>query len=290
MNYNSLVNINKLKYILAVIIYGTIGYILHFISLPSEIVVLGRGTIGSIFIYLYLRVQGKNLTLPAIYHNLKYLVLSGIALGLNWVFLFASYRVSTVALGSLCNYMAPIILILISPIVFNEKITFRKMLCVICAFIGIVLVSGIFESDVVVNVEGIILGLLAALCFVCIIIFNRRLENISVYDKVIVQLAVSAITVLPYAIFNNINTHLVFDTQSVLLILLLGVVHTGVAYCLYFGSINYIPVQSVAILGYIEPVCGILTSALLLNEPISPLGIVGAVLIIVSACLSEIIN
>ena len=280
----------KAKYILSVIIYGTIGYILHFINLPSEIVVLGRGVIGSIFIYLYLRFTRQKMEVEAIKKNLKYLIPSGIALGLNWVFLFASYRVSTVALGSLCNYMAPIILIVISPIVFKEEIVFKKVICVIVAFIGIVLVSGILESDVVVNVEGIVLGLLAAVCFVLIIIFNKRLRGVPVYDKVIVQLATSAITVLPYAIFNNINTHLIFDTRSVLLIILLGVVHTGLAYCLYFGSINNIPVQSVAILGYIEPVCGILTSVLLLHEPISFLGIIGGVLIIVSACLCEIME
>ena len=280
----------KAKYILSVVIYGTIGYILHFINLPSEIVVLGRGVIGSIFIYLYLRFTRQKMEVEAIKKNLKYLIPSGIALGLNWVFLFASYRVSTVALGSLCNYMAPIILIVISPIVFKEEIAFKKVICVIVAFIGIVLVSGILESDVVVNVEGIVLGLLAAVCFVLIIIFNKRLRGVPVYDKVIVQLATSAITVLPYAIFNNINTHLVFDTRSVLLIILLGVVHTGLAYCLYFGSINNIPVQSVAILGYIEPVCGILTSVLLLHEPISFLGIIGGVLIIVSACLCEIME
>lgn len=283
-------NIYKLKYILAVIIYGTIGYILHFIKLPSEIVVLGRGVIGSIFIYLYLRIKGDNLDFVSIKNNLKYLVMSGIALGLNWVFLFASYRVSTVALGSLCNYMAPIILILISPILYKERITFRKMLCVLFAFIGIVLVSGIFESNVVVNVQGIVLGILAAICFVFIIIFNRKLQGVPVYDKVVVQLAVSALTVLPYAIFNNLNANLVFDKNSLLLILVLGIIHTGFAYCLYFGSINNIPVQSVAILGYIEPVCGIITSALLLNEPISPLGIIGGVLIIVSACFSELIH
>lgn len=280
----------KAKYILSVIIYGTIGYILHFINLPSEIVVLGRGVIGSIFIYLYLRFTRQKMEVEAIKKNLKYLIPSGIALGLNWVFLFASYRVSTVALGSLCNYMAPIILIVISPIVFKEEIAFKKVICVIVAFIGIVLVSGILESDVVVNVEGIILGLLAAVCFVLIIIFNKRLRGVPVYDKVIVQLATSAITVLPYAIFNNINIHLVFDTRSVLLIILLGVVHTGLAYCLYFGSINNIPVQSVAILGYIEPVCGVLTSVILLHEPISFLGIIGGVLIIVSACLCEIME
>lgn len=280
----------KLRYILAVVIYGTIGYILHFVNLPSEIVVLCRGAIGSLFIYLYLRVTKRNIDVVAIRKNLKYLIISGVALGLNWVFLFASYRVGTVAVGSLCNYMAPIILIALSPMLFKEKITFKKLLCVIGALVGIVLVSGILELNSKVNGLGVLLGLLAALAFVLIIIYNRKLKDISAYDKVIVQLGVSALTVLPYAIFNNVGKPLILDTRSIILVIMLGIVHTGIAYCFYFGSINEIKVQTVAILGYIEPVLSVLSSALLLGEPISMFGIVGAVLILLSACLSEIIE
>ncbi|MDO5440290.1 MAG: DMT family transporter [Erysipelotrichaceae bacterium] len=283
-------NTYKLKYISAVIIYGTIGYILHFVNLPSEIVVLCRGVIGSLFIYLYLRVTKRNIDLVAIINNIKYLIISGVALGLNWVFLFASYRVGTVAVGSLCNYMAPIILIALSPVLFKEKITFKKLLCVIGAFIGIIFVSGILETNSNVNGYGVLLGLLAAAAFVLIIIFNRKLKNISAYDKVVVQLAISALTVLPYAIINNIGNTIVLDLKSVVLVIMLGVIHTGVAYCFYFGSINDIPVQAVAILGYIEPVLSVLSSALLLNEPISFIGIIGAILILLSACFSEIIE
>ena len=285
-----MMNTYKLKYISAVIIYGTIGYILHFVNLPSEIVVLCRGVIGSLFIYLYLRVTKRNIDLVAIKNNLIYLIISGVALGLNWVFLFASYRVGTVAVGSLCNYMAPIILIALSPVLFKEKITFKKLFCVIGAFIGIIFVSGILETNSNVNGYGVLLGLLAAAAFVLIIIFNRKLKNISAYDKVVVQLAISALTVLPYAIINNIGNTIILDIKSVVLVIMLGVIHTGVAYCFYFGSINDIPVQAVAILGYIEPVLSVLSSALLLNEPISFIGIIGAILILLSACFSEIIE
>lgn len=280
----------KIKYLFSVIIYGTIGFVLHFVNLPSEIVVLARGAIGSLIIYIYLKVNGHSLNAFAIKKNGKYLILSGIALGLNWVFLFASYRVSTVAIGSLCNYMAPIILIVLSPFLYQEKLNVKKILCVIGAIIGIVLVSGIIEVNNNVNIEGIVLGLLAAACFVLIIVFNRKIRDLSVYDKVVVQLLISALTTLPYAIFNNINTVFVLDTKTLLLVLLLGVFHTGFAYCLYFGSINEIPVQSVAILGYIEPVLSVIISATMLSEPISIYGIIGACLIIVSACFSEIIK
>lgn len=283
-------NIYKFKYILAVFIYGTIGYILHFVNLPSEIVVLARGFIGSLFIFLYLKATKRSLDLKAIKKNIKYLIISGVVLGLNWVFLFASYRVATVAVGSLCNYMAPIILIALSPILYKEKITLKKGLCVLGALIGIILVSGIIEENSAINIEGVLLGLLAAICFVFLIIYNRKLKDISVYDKVVIQLAVSAITVLPYVLVNNIGKNLVFDNRSLVILIMLGVVHTGIAYCLYFGSINDIPVQAVAILGYIEPVISVLSSAFILHEPISHFGILGACLILISACVSEVIE
>lgn len=280
----------KLKYISAVFIYGTIGLFIHYVSLPSEIVVLARGIIGTLFILLYLKLSKRSLNKEAIKANAKYLLLSGFALGLNWVFLFASYQVSTIAIGSLCNYMAPIILIALSPILYKEKISIQKLLCVIGAVIGIVLVSGILEVNSAVNPLGVILGLLAAVGFVLIVIFNRKLKGVSVYDKVVVQLGTSALTVLPYAIISNIGHPLVVDTRSLIIILILGIFHTGFAYCLYFGSINEIPVQAMAILGYIEPVMSVLISALLLSEPITLYGIVGAILILVSACISEIIE
>ena len=280
----------KLKYIVAVLIYGSIGYILHFVNLPSEIVVLARGVIGSLFIFVFLKVTKRSIDIKAIKKNLKYLIISGVSLGLNWVCLFASYRVGTVAVGSLCNYMAPIILVMLSPFLYNEKISFKKAMCIIGALIGIVLVSGVLEINSEVNIACVLLGLGAAVGFVLIIIYNRKLKDISVYDKVIVQLSTSALTVLPYVIFNNLHTTLVFDKQSIMLLIVLGVIHTGVAYCLYFGSINDIPTQTLAIFGYIEPVASVLSSALLLHEPISTFGIIGAILILLSACLSEIIK
>lgn len=263
---------------------------LHFVSLPSEFVAMCRGLIGSVFIIFYLKIKGEKIDLVSIKNNLKYLVLSGISLGVNWAALFTAYRVSTVALGSLCNYMAPIILVLIAPILYKEKLTIKKGLCVLGAFIGIIFVSGIIESDVDINIQGIIYGFIACAGFVSLIIFNRKLKDITPYNKAVVQLLVSAITIAPYVIINNINTTLTINTTSIIVILIMGIVHTGIAYCFYFASINEIDTQTLAIFGYIEPVLSVITSFLLLNEPLSMYGMVGACLIIVSACLSEILK
>lgn len=278
----------KAKYISAVCIYGTIGMLLHYIALPSEVVVLCRGVIGTVTILFVLMAQKKKLHFGEIKRELAILLLSGALLGLNWVFLFAAYRVTTVAVASLCNYMAPMIVMALSPFVFRERLSTRKILCILAAFAGIILVSGILGSaKSAINLRGVALGLTAALCFVGIVLCNKKSTSIDPLEKTVVQLATSAIVVLPYMLYHQRGAVLTADTRSIVLVLVLGLVHTGFAYILYFGSMEKIPVHSVAILGYLEPVVSVITSTLILREPITAAGIVGAVLIIGAAVFGE---
>lgn len=280
----------KIKYAAAVIIYGTIGMILRWTTLPSEVLVLARGTIGSLFVLAYVLLRGQKPSKAAIRSNLLWLVLGGAALGLNWVFLFGAYRFTTVAIASLCNYTAPLIVIFLSPILYKEPLGGKKLLCVVAAAVGICLVSGAFSGGGGGNLTGIVLGLLAALCFVAIIICNKKIHDISAYDKVIVQLAVSAIVVLPYVLVMNLGKPMEVDAVSVFWMIVLALVHTGVAYCLYFGSMGELPVQTVALWGYIEPVVSVLCSALILAEPLGIAGLIGAVLVLGAAFMSEKVN
>lgn len=280
--------IERIKYIGAVLLYGTIGTFLRFVNLPSELVALGRGVIGSLFILLWLAVRRKKPDGEAIRRNGTWLLLSGICLGLNWIFLFAAYVKTTVAVASLCNYMAPIIVILVAPVLLKEKLNRKKLPCILAALVGIVLVSGVWGSRGADPV-GVSLGLCAALCFAGIVVCNRKIEGISSLDKAVVQLAVSALTIFPYAVFRNLGAELNPDGRSVLIVLLLGAVHTGFAYCLYFSGMGSLPVQTVAILGYLEPVVSVLCSAFFLKESLSVSGWIGAVLILTAAAVSELI-
>ena len=282
-------SIERTKYIAAVVLYGTIGMLLRFVEYPSEIVALCRGSIGSVFIILFLRTQHKRPDRDAIRRNILWLVISGICLGLNWIFLFAAYIHTTVAIASLCNYVAPVLVILAAPVMLREPLNKRKLPCVFVAFLGIILVSGVWNGAVG-NMSGAFMGIAAAVCFVFIVVCNRKLRDISAYDRSIVQLAISALTILPYVIFRNHGTAMTWDTRSVLIILMLGLVHTGVAYCLYFSGLSSLPVQTVAILGYLEPVVSVLCSAILLREPMGPAGWIGGVLIIGAAVVSEMIK
>lgn len=276
----------RLKYIAAVVLYGTIGTFLRYISLPSEAVAMCRGAIGALCILAFQFLRGRRPDGAAIQRNLRLLLASGVLLGLNWIFLFAAYIRTTVAIASLCNYMAPILVILAAPAVLRERLDKRKLLCVAAALLGIVLVSGVWSGEGG-ETAGVILGLAAALCFTGIVLCNRKLRDISAYDRSLVQLAVSAVTILPYVLIRNRGAAISLDARSVLLVLMLGVVHTGVAYCLYFSGMGSLPVQTVAILGYLEPVVSVLCSALFLREPMTVPGWLGAALILASAAVSE---
>ena len=279
----------RIKYITAVFLYGTIGMFLRFVSFPSELVAMCRGAIGGTFILLYLALRHRKPDKEAIRRNLLWLVLSGISLGLNWIFLFAAYIKTTVAIASLCNYMAPLIVVLVAPFVLKEKLNRKKLPYVAVAFAGIVLVSGVVGGEKA-DMAGVALGLMAALSFVVIVICNRKLADIDVYDRSIVQLLLSAVTILPYFLIRNHGTAIPADLRSVLIVLMLGIIHTGFAYCLYFSGMASLPVQTVAVLGYLEPVVSVLCSALILHEAMSPLGWIGAGMIILAAAASEMVD
>lgn len=276
----------RLKYIIAVVLYGTIGMFLRYVQIPSEIVAMCRGILGSAFILLFLKSRGRKMDWEALRRNAKWLIIGGVCLGLNWIFLFAAYMQTTVAIASLCNYLAPMIVILIAPAVLRERLDKRKIPCAAAAFAGILLVSGVWNGSGG-NALGVVLGLSAAACFVVIVICNRHIRQVPALDKSVVQLALSAVTIFPYALIKNRGAALEADARSVLIILMLGLVHTGVAYCLYFSGMGTLPVQTVAILGYLEPVVSVLCSAFFLREAMGAAGWTGAVMIIGAAVISE---
>ena len=277
-----------IRYFTAVFIYGTIGYFLHFINARSEFVVLCRGVLGSLFILLVLLFSKRKINKKAIKNNFKLLALSGISLGLNWLFLFAGYKYS-VSLSSLCNYTAPIIVLIVMNIYMKERLNTKQILCVIASFVGIVFVSGVFDANSVVDTRCIVYGLLAAIGFVVLVICNRNLKGIDSLEKTVVQLSFSALTIFPYVLANNsIPTSL--DTRSILLLLLIGFVHTGVAYIFYFGSLSEISPLKIAVIGYVEPVLAVLVGAFLLKEPMTIYTVIGAVLIICSALVIELLS
>ena len=186
--------------------------------------------------------------------------------------------------------MAPIIVILLAPILFKEKMTLKKAICVLSALCGIMLVSGIFDGGnaAASNVTGILLGLGAAALYASVILMNKKIKDIGALDKTVVQLGSAGAVMIPYLFLTEDVTAIAYDTTGILFLLIVAIVHTGIAYTLYFGSIGNLPAQTVAIFSYIDPVVAIILSAIIFREKMTPAGIIGAILILGTALIEEL--
>lgn len=278
------------QYLLAMTIFGTIGLFVKFIELPSTVIALSRGALGTLFLLLVLKLLKRRINTASVKSNFKHLVIAGVALGLNWIFLFEAYRLTSVATATLAYYMAPIILILLSPILLHERIPLGKWICVICALFGMSLISGVWEGSENVALDGITMGLIAACFYASVVINNKFLKGLDPYDSSIVQLAVAAIVLLPYALFTVDFSVLKPDTTTIGLTLAVGILHTGVAYWLYFSALPKLEAARIAIFSYIDPAIAILLSVFVLMEPMTTAGVIGAVLILGAALASEFVE
>ncbi len=284
-------NRDKMMMIAAMTIFGTIGIFRRYIPLPSSLLALARGIIGTVFLLLLvLVIKREKLSAEAIRRNLAFLVISGALIGFNWILLFEAYQYTTVAVATLCYYMAPVIVVMVSPFLFKEKLTPLKAACVAVALAGMVFVSGIPQSGFggISELKGILLGLGAALLYATVVVLNQYIRDIPAYDKTIMQLGMAAVAILPYTLLTENFADISFTPIAVLMLLFVGIVHTGIAYTLYFGSMSGLKAQTIALFSYIDPVVAIILSAVILQENIGLWGVIGAVMVLGSTMVSEL--
>ncbi len=279
-----------LQFISSMMIFGTIGIFRKYIPLSSGLLAFARGLTGGIFLLIFSLAKGKGGRERIDRRNLILLAITGVAIGMNWIFLFESYRYTTVTVATMCYYMQPTILILLSPVVFREKLTPRKLACAAAAIVGMVFVSGMLEGGGIgsKDIAGIACGLLAAALYATVVILNKKISAGDAYQRTTVQLLSAAIVLLPYLLVTEDFGAVSLNFKAVVMVLIVGMLHTGIAYAMYFGSMKALKAQSIAVLGYIDPVFALLLSAILLHEKLSLLGILGAVLVIGSAVISEL--
>lgn len=279
-----------LKLTLSMFIFGTIGIFRRFIPLPSSMVAMTRGIVGMLFLLAFLRIRKVKLNGQAIRKNFWILFLSGAAMGVNWILLFEAYNYTSVATATLCYYLAPIFIIIVSPFLLKERITARKLICVCVALLGMVFVSGVLQTGIssVSEIKGVLLGVGAAMLYATVVLLNKRLGDVPAYDRTILQLGAAGIALLPYVLLTENVAAMEFTGLSVLMLAIVCMVHTGVAYALYFGSLMDLKAQTAAILSYIDPVVAIILSALLLKENMDVFGVIGAILVLGAAIVSEL--
>ena len=280
-------NLARIAFIFSMGVFGTIGLFRRLIPLPSGAIAFFRGAIGTLALILIVLISRKKLDFGAIKKHLFLLCLSGALIGFNWILLFEAYNYTSVATATLCYYTAPIIVLIAAPFIFKERFGLKQGLCALCALVGMVFVSGVLNGGEIA-VKGIIFGLLAAILYASVVLINRRLGALSAYDKTILQLGAASVVILPYTLIAEDISVSVFNAKTIVLLLVVGVIHTGISYALYFNSVGSLPTQTVAICSYIDPVVAIILSALVLKEPMGVWEIIGAVLILGAAVACEL--
>lgn len=279
-------NLAKLPLAASMAVFGTIGIFVHYINMPSALIAFVRGALGALFLIATAYISKKKLSGKAIRKNLFILIASGACIGVNWILLFESYRYTTVAAATLCYYFAPIFVIIASPVVLKEKLDMKKICCVGTAILGMVFVSGVITGGFT-GIRGILLALGAALFYATVILFNKKAHDIAPTDMTAIQLAAAAAVVLPYSLICEDIGSVNFAPLPVILLLIVGIVHTGIAYVLYFGSVNKLPSGTIAVFSYIDPILSVILSALILKEAMTVYTVIGAVLILGATFVSE---
>lgn len=277
---------NLILFIASMVIFGTNGLIVANISLGSAEIVLMRTFLGSLFLLAMVLVK-RSFSFADLKADLVPATIGGAALGLNWVLLFSAYRSAGVGLSTLTYYCGPIIVLALSPVLFKEKLTWNKLLAIAAVAVGMFCITGDIEPGSDVQ-TGLLCGGGAALLYASLIVANKRVKRLSGLNCAMYELIVAFFVVLIYLIASNAKLPVIPAAEDIVWVLVIGLVNTGLAYYLYFSSLQKLPGQTVALVCYIDPLTALLVSMAFLGEKLLAVQIVGAVLILGGACLGEL--
>lgn len=284
---------SKLMNLSAMLIFGTIALFVRNINLTSSEIAVFRGIIGSIFLFGVILFSKEKTSFQAMKKNLPVLTISGLLVGGNWIFLFEAYKYTTVSVATLSYYCAPIFVTILAPIILKEKITLKKFLCVCLAMLGMLCIVGANKNNSLGEYNhflGITYGLTAAICYAGVILLNKFIKGLGGVETTVSQLALASILLFPYVAFTTGFDFSKMTGVSWIYLGFLGIVHTGIAYVLYFSSLKNLKSNTIAVLSYIDPITAVLISALFLGEKMTVFQIIGGVLILGSTFISETLN
>ena len=278
----------RLMLIVSMAIFGTLGLFVRHISVSSGELALYRAVMAAILIGLYLMITGNKIPFRNIKKDVPLLLASGMAMGINWILLFEAYKYTTVSVATLSYYFAPIIVTLVCPILFREKMSIKQGICFVMSTLGIVMITGIGDiSASGTNIVGILFGLGAAMFYATVILINKFIKGVEGLHRTFLQFVAAIIILVPYvAATSGVNLH-ILDGIGWGALLIVGIVHTGITYCLYFSSLRELPGQKVAILSYIDPLVAIVISVTLLSESMTIMQAIGGALILAFTLWNE---
>jgi len=279
----------KAMIIISMVIFGTIAPFVRNIPVSSGELALYRAVMAAILIGVFFIVTKQRIDFKAIKKELPLLLISGMAMGINWILLFEAYKYTTVSVATLSYYFAPVIVTVVCPILFREKMTVKQIMCFVMSTIGLVLVIGITDlGGGSQNGIGILFGLGAAVFYATVILLNKFIKGVAGIQRTFLQFVAAIIILIPYVAFTGGVTLGGMDLTGWMCLLAVGVIHSAAAYCLYFSALKEVTGQAAAILSYADPLVAVIISVSVLGEPISLMQIIGGILILGFTLLNEI--
>jgi len=271
----------RLMLIVSMAIFGTLGLFVRNIDVSSGELALYRAIMATALIGAYLLIAKQKIPYRSIKKEVPLLLISGMAMGINWILLFEAYKYTTVSVATLSYYFAPVIVTLVCPFLFKEKLTSKQIICFVMSTLGIVMITGIGDvGDSGTHMIGILFGLGAAMFYATVILLNKFIKGVEGLHRTFLQFVAAILILVPYvAATGGVNLKLL-DGLGWGSLLVVGVVHTGITYCLYFSSLKELPGQNVAILSYIDPLVAIVISVTLLGESMTVMQAIGGALIL----------
>lgn len=279
----------RIMLIISMTVFGTIGLFVRNIPLPSGEIALYRAILALVLIGAFLLVTKQKIPFRKIKKEIPLLILSGVAMGFNWILLFEAYKYTTVSVATLSYYFAPVIVTVACPIIFKEKMGLKQWICFIMSTLGIVMITGIGDlSQGKSHLKGIAFGLGAACLYATVILLNKFIKNVDGIHRTFLQFVSAIIVLVPYVAFTSGVNVFTMNAKGWVFLLIIGLVHTGITYCLYFSSIKELPGQKAAVLSYIDPLVAVLVSVLILHEKMTPMQVIGGLLILGFTLWNEI--
>lgn len=278
----------RLMLIISMTVFGTIGLFVRNVPLPSGELALYRAVLAAMLIGFYLLITKQRIPFAKMKKEIPLLLFSGAAMGINWILLFEAYKYTSVSVATLSYYFAPVIVTLLCPILFREKLTIKQIICFVMSTLGLVLITGLGDITGTNHFKGILCGLGAAVFYATVILLNKFIKGVDGIHRTFLQFIAAIAVLIPYVGFTGGVTLGSLDGKGWIFLLVVGLVHTGITYCMYFSSLKELPGQKAAILSYIDPLVAVIISVTVLREEMALLQIVGGVLILGFTLLNEI--
>lgn len=269
---------SNLKMILAMAIFGSIGIFVHEITLPPAVIACIRAITGTAFLGIILGFYKQRSNLSSFRKNAVPIILSGIALSFNWIFLFEAYQRTSIAIATLCYNLAPVFVLFLSPIFLREKLTLTTVACTLGSLAGAVLISGVLVGETA-NLTGVVYAVLAAVFYCAVMILNKKITGISSLDNSFYQMAVASVVTVVYSVATVDMSAVTYGGNTGWMLLILGIVHTAIAYALVFSASKRMTAQAWGVLSYLEPATAIVLAYALLKQPFTPMDMLGTVMI-----------